>query len=311
MTVDVALKLRLTQLVTGCVTQKAMHARFKLVNPKTGYEPERAYKWVQDRAAPRDPSVYDDLARVLDLPVTGETVRTCSFAEFRRLVEARHGPAPAVVPRRPPDGTSPAVTDLAGGDPPLPHYLVGRYLTFSMAWSATQVGRLIVGLLTVEKDGAGGLRAVYEENLPAGELILAGPVRHFGRALTALVSNETDGMFIFLSFRPPLAPALALTGMMSGTAYHDADARPIAGRIFCVRIAGGDRAPLLALTGYREAGDGAVADALVAAGMPPGRSAALAPGIVALATGPARDGIVDIGSEMVNVAVGALYDAEG
>src|SRR3546814_16103319 len=79
--------------VAGCATQKEMHARLKAVNPGTGYEPSRAYKWAQGRSTPRDPSVYDDLARLLELPVAGEVVRSCSYEEFRRLMEAQHGPA--------------------------------------------------------------------------------------------------------------------------------------------------------------------------------------------------------------------------
>ncbi|MEQ8814435.1 MAG: hypothetical protein RLO51_03030 [Thalassobaculum sp.] len=309
MTRDLALKLRLTQLVTGCVTQKALHARFKQVNPQTGYEPERAYKWVQDRAAPRDPSVFEDLARVLELPVTGETVRTCSFEEFRRLVEARHGPAPAVAPPRLPGGG--AVPVPAPPAAALPGYLAGQYLVFSMAWSSLHAGRMIVGGLTLQSRPDGELLAVYAERLPGGELLLEGPLRRMGRSLGAMLRHAADEMFIFMSFRPPVAPALMLTGVMSGLAYHDADPRPIAGRVHCVRVPEMDRDALVRLTGYRDPSGEAVAGTLRQAGVAAAATGRLAETIVETIAAPAPSGLIDASAEAVHLVSGPLYDAAG
>ncbi len=311
MTRDLGLKLRLTQLVTGCVTQKALHARFKQVNPQTGYEPERAYKWVQDRAAPRDPSVYQDLARVLDLPVTGETIRSCSFEEFRRLVEARHGPAPAVASRQ----VLANWADLRPVHPPqataLPSYLAGQYLTFSMAWSSLHAGRMVFGGLILRPVDGGGLLAVYVERLPGSDLVLEGSLRGMGRGLGAMLRHSDDDMFIFMSFRQPVAPALVLTGVMSGIGYHDLDARPIAGRVHCVRVPEMDREALSTLTGYRELGSEAVVRALSDAGMKVAGIDRLAERIVDAVAAPAPSGLIDASVETLHLVSRPLYDAAG
>jgi hypothetical protein len=311
MTRDLGLKLRLTQLVTGCVTQKALHARFKQVNPLTGYEPERAYKWVQDRAAPRDPSVFQDLARVLDLPVTGETVRSCSFEEFRRLVEARHGPAPAVAPRPAAGGRAELRPAPPAQAVALPGYLVGQYLVFSMAWSSLHAGRMIFAALTLEPAADGGLYAVYAERLPGGELIVEGPLQRMGRGLGAMLRHADDDLFIFMSFRQPVAPALVLTGVMTGSAYHDADARPIAGRVHCVRVPEMDGEALSALTGYREPCSGAVARALSDAGVKVAGMDRLAERIVATIAAPAPTGLIDTSVEALHLLSRPLYEAAG
>lgn len=311
MTRELGLKLRLTQLVTGCVTQKALHARFKQVNPQTGYEPERAYKWVRDRAAPRDPSVFQDLARVLDLPVTGETLRSCSFEEFRRLVEARHGPAPAVAPRPAPGGRSEPRPVQPPEAAALPGYLAGQYLAFSMAWSSLHAGRMIFAALTLEPAADGGLYAVYAERLPGGDLVLEGPLRRMGRGLGAMLRHDADDVFIFMSFRHPVAPALVLTGVMSGIGYHDADARPVAGRVHCVRVPETGGEALLALTGYRDPGSEAVARALNDAGVRVAGMDRLAERIADAISAPAPSGLIDASVEALHLVSRPLYDAAG
>lgn len=310
---DLGLKLRLTHLVTGCITQKALHARFRQVNPETGYDPERAYKWVQDRAAPRDRSVYDDLARVLDLPVGGEVVRTCSFDEFRRLVEARHGPVPAVIPgtsahRPPPEApaAAPAPDPLAG--PPPPAYLVGRYLTFTLPWSAARAGQVAVGGLSVTQGVAQDLVAIYEERLPGAERVLSGPLQRMGRSLTATVRNPVEETFLFMCFRLPPPPAAALAGMLTGAAYYDAECGPATSRTLCLRTALDTRDALLDLTGHREARADTVAAALTGAGIPAAHTQALAARILAFLAGPCRHGVVDVSAAAVNAAVAPLYE---
>lgn len=74
---DIDWKLCLTAAFVGAVTRKDLAAAFRAVNPATAYDLERAHKWLQGRARPREPAVYDDWARLLDLGRPGAWVAGC------------------------------------------------------------------------------------------------------------------------------------------------------------------------------------------------------------------------------------------
>lgn len=300
---DFPRKLRLAMRVAGCATQKDMHARLMAVNPNTAYEPSRAYKWTQGRSTPRDLSVYDDLARLLDLPVTGDVLRRCGYEEYRRLMEARHG---AAVPAEAVDAPTQAL-DTA----PVPGYLAGSYLTLSRSWSVHRGPRwLIAGAMTIQPDGSGGITVDYVEELPGGPLVMAGALQRTGRCLHALLTSREHEMLIAMTYTLPMAPALLLSGVMSGVTLHDAEMRAAACRVVALRVPqGGDS--LRSYSGYVDGTAAAVAERLVLAGFAPGLAGQLAPGVLAFATGPAEQGLLDAPASGSNALVGLMLADAG
>lgn len=299
-------KLRLAMRVVGCATQKEMHARLKTLNPNTGYEPSRAYKWAQGRSTPRDPSVYDDLVRLLELPVAGEVLRSCSYEEFRRLLEARHG---AAVPAEAAAAPATVAEPLSDGIP-VPGYLAGSYLALSRAWSRHRgPGWLLAGGMTVRPDPAGGLAMDYVEELPGGALEMAGAVRRIGRSLHVLLTSLDQEMLIATTYTLPTAPAPILSGVMSGVALHDAEMRPAACRLIGLRLPEGSPASRTA-SGYLEATAAAIADRLGTAGMASALATRLAPGVLAFVTDPGDQGLVDAPASGVNSLVGLMLGEE-
>ena len=64
---DIDRKLRLTAAVLGTITRKDLAAQFRLINPATTFDVERAQKWLQGRARPRERQVYEDWASALPM----------------------------------------------------------------------------------------------------------------------------------------------------------------------------------------------------------------------------------------------------
>ncbi|MDF1794851.1 MAG: hypothetical protein P1U88_23290 [Thalassobaculaceae bacterium] len=295
---DFSRKLRLAMRVARCVTQKEMHARIKLLNPETRYEPTRAYKWAQGRSMPRDPSVYDDIARLLDLSISGGVLRLCSYEEYRRHVEARHGagipePAPTAEPSQP-------------QSQPMPAYMAGSYLTLSRAWSIHRAtGWLIAGAMTFRPAHDGLWTMDYIERLPGGELKVGGPVHRLGRCLYALLTNSEQEIMLSTTYTLPTAPAPILSGVMSGVSLHDPEMRPAACRIIAIR-APTETEGLPECTGYVEAADGAIADCLAAVGLARSLADKMAPGVLAFATGSGDEGLIHAPSSSVNSLIGLM-----
>ena len=80
---EFAAKLRLTAAVLGNATHKGLCARFRAVNPNTPCDIDRLHKWIQGRALPRSPQLYEDWAKVLGTHRPGTWLATCSMNEFR------------------------------------------------------------------------------------------------------------------------------------------------------------------------------------------------------------------------------------
>ena len=257
MSIDFPQKLRLVQIVTGCATQKEMYARFKALNPQTGYDPQRAYKWLQGRSTPRDASVFEDIARLLDLEVPGEAVRNSTIDEFRALVEARRGPLPAEV-----------VPVLSAGTMRLPAYLAGRYLAISRAWAPDRRESILAGILTLAFDSMAGMTARYEEHLPAGHLDVTGAMQRVGRSMRATGINIEDEIFIDFCLQIPPAPATMLYGIISGAAFHDLEMRPSACKIICLRADSVPFDTLREVSGYHSNAPETISDVVLAAGLP-------------------------------------------
>ncbi|MCH2396317.1 MULTISPECIES: hypothetical protein [Oceanibaculum] len=256
MSTDFPQKLRLIQIVTGCATQKEMYARFKALNPHTGYDPQRAYKWLQGRSSPRDMSVFEDIARLLDLDVPGEAVRNSTIDEFRTLIEARRGPLPAEV-----------APEALGGALRLPTYLAGRFLAIARAWAPDRRDCLLAGILTLTPDATQGIGVHYQEYLPAGHLVLTGAMQRIGRSARATAINEEDETFIDFCLQIPPAPAPVLYGILSGAAIQDLEMRPSACPLICLRADAVSSETLCKASGYYSNTPESASDLALVAGL--------------------------------------------
>lgn len=245
---DVGKKLLLTMQVVGSVTQKQFHARLLAVNPNTCFRPERAYKWIKGRASPRDPSIFEDLALLLDLRLDGRRVggtelSACDYPTFRDLVFAQYGnrvpaqelPAPeANGAARPIEKKWNSLRQPVAND--LPAYLAGPYLVLSRSWSMLQRNHLLVGEMLLEQRSDGFWTTEYLERLPGGPLHMIGPLYRAGRNLQILLNNFDSENVISMTLSIPPAPGAVLSGVMSGTAVHDTEMRPTAGRVVCLAM---------------------------------------------------------------------------
>ena len=258
---DIDGKLRLTAALLGAGTVKELAAAFRRVNPATSFDVERAHKWLQGRARPREHRVYEDWARLLDLGLTGDWVAESGIEEFLAVVGSRQGIDRERLARR---------AAAWGASPKAPEretFVLGTYACYSHAWSPYFRGRLIRGFLTI----SGGapqrpLAATYEEILPTGLLRLSGPLALDKRVLHLdLREDRGDSRFSFSLF-PPSPPASVLAGFMCGATIIGPDPQPSVTRIAIVRLPDAD--------GHGKAGDaylppdGSIAADLEALGLP-------------------------------------------
>ena len=297
-------KLRLILRVTGCETQKALYSKLKSINPDTGYDPVRAYKWTQGRASPRNHSVYDDLARLLELDVGGDVVRTCSYEAFCDLLAERYGDElPELVT---PTQTEPKHNDQRAESiaSPIPGYLVGRYLSISRAWSPHRPGCLILGMTIVSRSPDGGLSIDYVERLPGGDLTASGPVRRVGRNLIASLLDRDEEMALLVTYAMPPAPGIVLAGIMSGVTLHDAEMRPMAGRILSLRLPEGTVTLSEQSDSYLDLSAEEVAARLIHFGIEPDQASQLAPEILDFLVAAGDRGVIDAPISMVNMMIG-------
>lgn len=87
---DIDQKLRVTMVLVGAVTLKDLAAAFRRVNPATSFDVDRAYKWMQGRARPRELRLYEDWAKVVDLGRPGAWIADCALDDFIQEICARH-----------------------------------------------------------------------------------------------------------------------------------------------------------------------------------------------------------------------------
>lgn len=149
-------KLRLTGAVLGCATCKELAAEFRRINPRTTFEVERAYKWLQGRALPRQQQVYLDWRALLNIDCQLAWLVKCDTEELLEvLCRSRNLPRDEI--RRRSDafaaGSSLTVNRRSvGGD----HHMCGLYIGYSSAWSPYYSDRLIRGKLAIEAPMAQG-----------------------------------------------------------------------------------------------------------------------------------------------------------
>lgn len=301
--IDFPEKLRLIMRVTGCDTQKALLGKLRSVNPSTVYDPARAYKWIQGRARPRSPAVYDDLALLLDVGIDGEQLRSCDYKSFHALLAQHYG-------HRVPDFELKSETggSEAGHVEPdrgMPAYLPGKYWVLSRAWSPHRPDALVLGMMVLGRAPDGGLSAEYLEQLPWNQVRLSGPVRRAGRNLNAPLSSDDGEIVITFTLAVPPAPGAVLAGVMSGVTVNDAEMRPIAGRVLCLRLPD-ETALTEKISGYLGLEPTDLSERLQAAGFTPDHADALAPEVLGFLLDDGDRGLIGAPSAAINAMIGKV-----
>ena len=146
---DIDRKLCLTAAMLGAVSRKDLATAFRRVNPATTFDLDRAHKWLQGRARPRDAALYEDWAALLEIGKTGFWVANCPLAEFAAALAAR-GPLAA-------DALQERADAFRGGavlEPGQAPELTGSYVCYSHAWSPYFRNRIIRGELSIAISGA-------------------------------------------------------------------------------------------------------------------------------------------------------------
>ncbi|RWA65415.1 hypothetical protein [Mesorhizobium sp.] len=229
----VAQKLRLTSALLGTVTRKDLAAAFRAVDPKTAFDLGRADKWLQGRARPRQVSVYEDWAKLLELEQPGAWIAESDLPSFTAAIAARHGIGSAELERR----AGVQFEASAHDDKSVGPALAGTYACYSRAWSPYRRGQLIRGRLSIGAGpGVHGFSAIYRETLPTGQLQLGGPVTPAKRSLYLHLREVGGEAQFFLCLFPHTQPVSVLGGYMCGTAIIGPEAQPSITRILLVRL---------------------------------------------------------------------------
>jgi hypothetical protein len=229
---DIDRKLRVTAALLGAVTAKDLAAAFRRANPATSFDVERAHKWIQGRARPREARLYEDWAKVLDLDHPGAWIADCELDEFIEVLCLRHNCDRDMLERR----LESSQRSAAGQRQERNQSLAGTYACYSHAWSPYFRGQLIRGEFSIAQQPGSRLVARYAERLPTSRLHLEGPMAVTGRAMHLdLRESDGDAHMLFCLFSPT-PPASVLAGLMCGATIIDPDAQPSVTRMVMVRL---------------------------------------------------------------------------
>lgn len=228
---DIDQKLRLTAAVLGVAAHKDLAAAFRRINPATPFDVDRAYKWLQGRAQPRERQIYEDWSEVLGLDRSGQWIADCDAEAFLDEVCVRHGRDRGDLLHR--IGESASRRNRSGSVE-----LAGTFVCYSHAWSPYFRGRLVRGELTVGVESSPHrLPVSYTEVLPTGALALKGAMFLSKHGLHVQVGDVTgDTQAITFCLFPATPPARVLGGLMIGTTLISPDAQPSVTRIVLVRL---------------------------------------------------------------------------
>lgn len=248
-------KLRLTAAILGAATRKDLAVHFRRINPRTGFDVDRASKWMQGRAQPRDAALYDDWVGVLALDRAGTWLADCEVPDFLDALVARHGvDAEALTMRARAMRREPA----PAGTPEAGAALDGVFVSYSPSWSPYYRDHLIRGVLSIETGGAGRV-AHYTENLPTATMTATGPVISARRALHLHLHDAVGDNHLSFCLFPSAPPHGVLAGTMTGAAIIGPEPQPTAGRVVMFR-SGASVAAALALPPYLAPGRSVAAD---------------------------------------------------
>ena len=228
-------KLRLTAAFLGAVTRKDLAAAFRRVNSATAFDIDRANKWLQGRAQPRQLSVYEDWAKLLGLDRPGAWIADCNVEAFADTLCQRHGLARDELDRRA-EALKRASSSSAREQRALE--ISGTYACYSNAWSPYYRGQLIRGVCKIEAKGGGlpGAVATYEELLPTGRLLMEGPIAIAKRGMYLSLQEPGGDNQFFYCFFPPSPPVSVLGGYMTGATIIGPEPQPSVTRIVLIRL---------------------------------------------------------------------------
>jgi hypothetical protein len=234
---DIDRKLCLTAALVGARTRKDLAAAFRRVNPRTPFDVERAHKWLQGRARPREQQLYDDWAAVLDVGRPGDWIADCDLASFVEVIcRERHKEREPLLRRAQAFGGD-AERPQRGPARPVEVDLAGVFVGYSYSWSPYFRDRLLRGGLRIAHVPGGGFTASYSQARHTHDPNLAhGEVGVLQRGLL-LDLREPHGRTAFLfTLFPPSSPVSVLGGLMCGPALLGPDPQPSVTRIVLVRL---------------------------------------------------------------------------
>lgn len=263
---DIDRKLRLTAAVLGAVTRKDLAAAFRRANPATTFDVDRANKWLQGRARPRELSIYEDWAKLLDLGRPGQWIAECDVDAFIDAICARHDCQRETLERHGREtARRPAASNGAGYQPAAT--LAGTFVSYSYASSPYFRGRTIGGELSIRFEPAQKrLTATFAQNLPTGIARVHGPLAATQRTLNIeLRLIEANLLWTMCLFRPATLPASVLAGYLTGVALLSSETEITTTRMVLVRVP--ETCTRLSTGAYLPADRSPAAD-LAALGMP-------------------------------------------
>lgn len=233
---DIAAKLRLTAALLGGLSQKELCAAFRRVNPQTGFDLDRSYKWIQGRSLPRSAQIYEDWAGVLGLARPGSWVAGSTLDAFLAvLCEGGRVDRAGLLRRAGLD--TPAE---AAGAEEAASYLCAAYACYSQAQSPYYRGRILRGALVIQPAPrrADGLVARYSQALAAGRNHVSGQVMIVGSMLALLLVSGSPGTPpVSFHLHLPAPPGSLLAGIMgSCTMVHPGGQPPYATRVAMIRV---------------------------------------------------------------------------
>jgi len=236
---DITAKFQATLLALGCTSRKELCARFVAVNPATQCNVDRLNKWMQGRAQPRSPHVFNDWAKVLGTGRSGGWVANSGLDEFLQELSGQTGVAIDTLRQtdksRPPAGAQRTGTGLVGGL----RALCGTFAWYAESWSPHYPGRFLRGSLVVRPVHGGTVEAVYSEMLLDGQVHMPGAVTLVGRVVHIHAHEPGGGSSIFLTLIMPGPPASVMCGIMAGASFLSHEPLPSASRVVFVRVPDG------------------------------------------------------------------------
>ncbi|MEM6890147.1 MAG: hypothetical protein AAF636_18730 [Pseudomonadota bacterium] len=191
---DFAAKIRMASDALGCKSHKDLFARLSKACPEIDLTMDRAYKWAQGRATPRDMRVFDGIAELLQLDVDGYTVRHCTQSEFRTYL-ARRGADPR---------------DVSAAE-----RISGSYVLLSRSRYEAYSDQINFGHIAFVQSELGLCEAQYHERTMGTVQLYQGIVSARADAyFTLLDGAHTEGA-LALSASLPLPDTLVLNGFIT------------------------------------------------------------------------------------------------
>ncbi|WPZ34577.1 hypothetical protein T8K17_00245 [Thalassobaculum sp. OXR-137] len=290
-------KLLMATEALGCRTLAELVGRVRTMDASTPITLDRAYKWAQGRATPRDGKAYHDLAQLLDLGEDGAFVRSCSLEHFKERLSRRY-------PRWRADDGAGRLSSVARPDPAVaawPTLTTERYATYSLSWAAGRGGQVVRGSSRIATaPGFTRPRIDYVEDTAEGRLTFAGDLRISRNLLMVNFDAAEADVLLSMVLLVSSTPSPAFGGLVIGQSIQPGEARPVCGRLLMVAMDDTVTDPERR-NGYHEVGSGSLADDLAGIGYGEADCDAVARSIVGYLKSPSRsDGHLSIAPQAID-----------